>query len=367
MFHHALILKQGRVLYAGAVKDLEDYFEHRGYPLPAQHNLADWVLQVTQEQSTTDLESAGFFPSCEEWGPPDIVEEVSDSMGRSVTHPATENRLGLIGQTWLLFQREVTNFTRNKHALKTRTAMTCAISTFIGILFFDVANTDFSVFINIQSTFGSLLMGLLANVFATVLPSLLVFPSERPVFLREYSTDHYGVVSYFMSRLSMEFIVTAVQVTVSGLITYFCVGFGGSFGTYYAVLYATAMASTALGVLLGSSAEDPHTAMEMLPGIILPQILFAGFFVPPELIPDWLAWVRYICPLTYAVRIALENEFGHGRCDNDPDPNRCEQILENVGVDADETWWYWTVLIGMFFVFRFLALMNLQRKAHKFY
>lgn len=367
MFDQALILKQGRVLYAGAVTNLAGYFDHRGFPLPEQHNLADWALHVAQEQSMIDLEAAGFFPTCEEWGDPVAEEDELGTTSRSLTHPSTINRIGTSGQIWLLFQRELTNFRRNKHALKARTAMTCVISIFIGTLFFDVATSDFSVFINIQSTFGALLMANLAIVLATVLPSLLVFPSERPVFLREYSTDHYTVLSYFMSRLSMEFIVTGVQVTVSGIITYFCVGFEGSFGVYYAVLYAIAMASTALGVLLGSSAEDPHSAMEMLPGIIMPQILFSGFFVPPELMPDWLAWVRYVCPLTYAVRIILDNEFGDGRCDGDSGPNHCEQILDNVGVDPDEIWWYWTVLLGMFVVFRFLALINLKRKSQKFY
>lgn len=378
MFHHAIIMKRGRVLYGGPVTALEPYMEARGFPLPPQHNLADWVLQVAQEQSTEELQAAGFFatsPSKHDggneddddwWGPEAEGSPEEDKKENGDMNPVTMNRLGWSGQTGLLFQREVTNFRRNKHALKARTAMTCAISVFIGVLFFDVAESDFTEFINIQSSFGALLMSLLANVFATTLPSLLVFPSERPVFLREYGTDHYTVLAYFLSRLAMEFIVTAVQVTISSIITYFCVGFEGNFGTYYLVIYAIAMASTAIGVLLGSTAEDPHTAMEMLPGTILPQILFSGFFVPPRLMPDWLAWVRYLCPLTYAVKIAIDNEFGGDRCSSDVEPNPCDQIMDNVDVDSDEIWWNWVVLVGMFVVFRFMALINLQRKAHKF-
>ena len=176
----------------------------------------------------------------------------------------------------------------------------------------------------------------------------------------------------------MEFLVTAVQVTVSSIITYFCVGFEGNFGIFYLVIYVLAMTSTALGVLLGSSAEDPSTAIELLPGAIMPQILFAGFFVPPHLIPDWLAWIRFTCPLTYAVRIALVNEFDGGRCDDyatvdhDADtsegiPNYCDRVLNNVDVDPDETWWNWIILVGMFVVLRLMALVNLRRKASKFY
>ena len=91
---------------------------------------------------------------------------------------------------------------------------------------------------------------------------------------------------------------------------------------------------------MGCSVENPSVAIEFLPAVFMPQILFAGFFVPPELIPDWLSWIRYICPLTYGVSIVLAAEFD-GRCDNvECDnplqcPNYCEEVLDNVNVDGE--------------------------------
>lgn len=58
-------------------------------------------------------------------------------------------------------------------------------------------------------------MVLLMGMFGTAQPALLSFPAERPVFLREYSTNHYSVVSYFVSRLTMEACITALQVLVA--------------------------------------------------------------------------------------------------------------------------------------------------------
>jgi len=62
-----------------------------------------------------------------------------------------------------------------------------------------------------------------------------------------------------------------------------------------------AMASTALAVLIGSAVEDPKMAIEFLPVLFVPQILFAGFFVNPKLIPIWLRcvilyFVSYVVP-----------------------------------------------------------------------
>lgn len=55
------------------------------------------------------------------------------------------------------------------------------------------------------------------------------------------------------------------------------------------------MASTAIAVLIGSAIEDPKLAMEFLPVLFVPQILFAGFFVNPNFIPAW--YVFRLCRL----------------------------------------------------------------------
>lgn len=209
-------------------------------------------------------------------------------------------------------------------------------------------------------------MVLLMSMFGTAQPALLAFPEERPVFLREYSTNHYSVFSYFLSRLSMEAFITALQMIVQVVISYFLISFRSGFALFFLTIYTLAMSSTALAVLLGCSVEDPKLGQEMLPILFVPQMLFAGFFVSPELIPVWLRWARYLCALTYAVRIALVNEFGDG-CTNEEGDEACERLLENVEADPDETWWNWLVLVGLFVVFRVSALYVLQRKAVKFY
>lgn len=105
--------------------------------------------------------------------------------------------------------------------------------------------------------------------FSTTLPALVAFPEERPVFLREYSTGCYSVVSYFVGRFFMEVMVTAVQVTISTLITYFMVGFNQNYGEFWAATYAMALASTALGVMVGSSVSDARVAIEFLPAVFM--------------------------------------------------------------------------------------------------
>jgi ABC-type multidrug transport system permease subunit len=137
----------------------------------------------------------------------------------------------------------------------------------------------------------------------------------------------------------------------------------------YVTVYTLAMTSTALAVLLGCAVEDPKLGQEFLPLLFVPQMLFAGFFVRPELIPQWLRWPQYLCSLTYSVRIILVAEFQD--CSDDTSnplaSRNCQFLLKSVKANEDETWWNWLVLIGLFVVFRFTAVVVLRSKATKFY
>jgi ABC-type multidrug transport system permease subunit len=329
---------------------------------------------VAQTVPLKELDDSGFFINdTREMGEAFEPEDGKDALGITVTRrPARggDNSAhydakppGTITQVSMLFTREVTNLKRDVTALGARFGLTIFLSVLIGTIFLKVGEEDRGVFLNAQSSFGALIMVALMSMFGTAQPALLAFPDERPVFLREYSTNHYNVVSYFLSRLTMEAFITAIQVLVSVTISYLMIGFKSNYGILYGSVYALAMASTALAVLLGCSVEDPKLAQEMLPILFVPQMLFAGFFVPPSLIPTWLRWARYLCTLTYSVRILLVAEFEE--CAKS-EPN-CKAVMENVQAKSDETWWNWLVLIGLFLVFRLLALKTLRSKATKFF
>jgi ABC-type multidrug transport system permease subunit len=208
-------------------------------------------------------------------------------------------------------------------------------------------------------------MVMLMSMFGTATPALLAFPEERPVFLREYSTDHYSVGAYFVARLTMEASLTAVQILVQLLLTYFMIGLQSSFGMLFLNIYTLAMASTAMAVMLGCAVEDPKLGQEMLPILFVPQMLFAGFFVTPNLIPKFLRWASYLCSMTYSVRLSLIEEFQD--CGSEQANINCENMLKNIEADEDESWWYWLVLASIFVIFRVLALSILRKKATKFF
>jgi ABC-type multidrug transport system ATPase subunit/ABC-type multidrug transport system permease subunit len=371
-FDRLILMNKGRVMFQGLVQEVPEYFKERGNPCPPNYNPADWIMNVAQSVAIPELNEKGFFPKDTRALPAAFTDKVDgkDELGITITehHSGDYDPTppGLFFQVYMLFSRELRNVRRDKVALGARFGLTIFLSTLIGIIFYDVGETDSKVSSNLQSHFGALIMVLLMSMFGTAQPALLAFPEERPVFLREYSTNHYSVISYFLSRLTMEAIITAAQILVQVLITYFLIGFQAGFGMFYVTIYALAMSSTALAVLLGCSVEDPKLGQEMLPILFVPQMLFAGFFVTPDLIPVWLRWARYLCALTYGIRIMLVEEFDGG-CGSPEGNIACQGLLKSIEADADDTWWNWLTLIGLFVIFRVGALYVLRQKATKFF
>ena len=195
-------------MYQGSVNAVPDYFGARGHPNPPNYNPGDWIMNVAQTVDVDTLKEHNFFPEDEREMGEAFTEgiEGKDEIGITITtHHRDKSEGGAedlrhvtVGtQTRLLFDREITNLKRDHMAVGARFGLTTFLSILIGIIFLDVAQSDREVNSNVQSTFGALIMVLLMSMFGTAQPALLSFPEERPVFLREYSTNHYSVVSYF--------------------------------------------------------------------------------------------------------------------------------------------------------------------------
>lgn len=197
------------------------------------------------------------------------------------------------------------NLARDKASVGARFGITIFLNLLFGVIFKDVGRSSNADFTNSQSHFGALIMVQLSALFGSAQPALFAIPEERPVFLREYSTDHYGVPAYFLNRLTVEALLTFLQMLVAQCLNFFLIGFQANFFLLLAITYALAMASTALAVLLGCAIEDAKMAQEFLPLLFVPQMLFAGFFVAIHLLPEWMQWVQYICSLTFGVRLGL--------------------------------------------------------------
>jgi ABC-type multidrug transport system permease subunit len=187
---------------------------------------------------------------------------------------------------------------------------------------------------------------------------LSLFPFVKQTCTRNNNNKSYSVLPYFLARFSVECVVTFLQALMQLLTSYFLMGLNIRFIVYLTINFTLAIASTSIGILIGSAVEDPNVAAELMPVMIVPQLLFSGFFISTDLIPQFLRWAQYLCSLTYAVRLSLHYEFGD--CESDA----CTNLLVRNGVYELDLAWYWLILAAIAAVFRLFGMILLKGKAN---
>lgn len=397
---YLLLLNKGRVMYRGRVDDVPTAFSDLGYPCPANYNPSDHMMSVAQTVEETKLEADGFFPADTRELPP--VEKI----GKSDATVDNTERVSKSTELKLLAERELLNLKRDRVPLYIRFGITIFLNVLYGLIFQGIGSkttaeaivssqilseefTKFKISIlfkscshilflcdfnynvldvqNINSRFGALIMSILSVMFGTAQPALIALPTERPVFLREYYTNHYSVYTYFVSRFAVEAIITFAQVMVQAVLTYFLMELTMEFYQLVLVLYAIAMASTAVAILMGAYVKDVAVAQELMPLLFVPQMLFAGFFIATDLLPDYIRWAQYLCSLTYAIRLALNYEFDDCSPDGPNGITNCENLLDYTKAEEMDNYVYWVILVSLFAVFRLLAMYSLAKNATTFY
>eukprot|EP00536_Pseudo-nitzschia_multiseries_P002974 jgi/Psemu1/295043/fgenesh1_pm.42_\ len=349
-----LLLLGGRILYDGPMGSvLQEQFSENGFPKPEDYNIADWILQVAQTNTAEELEKKGFFRSEQKKDQKPKKAGLTDALYKTVDL----NHAGFFTQTRLLFDREIKKLYRDKFAFLVQVTSTTVFGLLFGMIFYAVGKSTYSEYPEVMASFGAIANLLISTMFGVAESSLMEFPKDRPVFLREYSTNHYSVLPYFLAKFTLECFTVLVQVAAQLLVAFFLMGFQMNFFHFLALNFMLAIASTSIGIFIGSCVEDPTVAAVFMPALIVPQLLFSGFFIQTNLIPEFLRWAQYLCSLTYAIRLASIYEFGE--CDTPV----CVDLLQNNGVYQLESYWYWIILIAIAAIFRITSIILLKGKA----
>lgn len=111
----------------------------------------------------------------------------------------------------------------------------------------------------------------------------LVFPCERPVFIRETNNGMYRVSSYFWGKVLSELPMAIILPLIQSAVLFYGVGFDNSEWQKYPIFFLTFLLSYnafgGLAYLLGASIAQKQVINILLPIIVVPTMLFAGFFV----------------------------------------------------------------------------------------
>lgn len=142
---------------------------------------------------------------------------------------------------------------------------------------------------------------------------ILIFPDERPVFLREVNNNMYSVSSYFFGKVIAELPVSILTPVIFGCIVYFAIGLNTVhayiFFIYLGILILLYSAAGSYALIISTIFSDKQLAVTLTPVLIIPFMLFAGFFVNQENIPIWLIEFQYLSFFKYGYQALFLNEY----------------------------------------------------------
>jgi len=366
-FDRLLLLHQGKVMYTGRTMDVPADFARLGYPCPTTYNPADWVVDVAQLGTMDELESHGFFPKKQNDMSVAVVMDEPKSIKegtRSVDPSNENNHVSTWTELVLLVKREYTSVTKSPMPMIINVSLTGFLAVVFGVIFFGIGKEDRSNALVVQGVLGALVNIMISTMMGQSQTALTMFSSERPLFLREYSTNHYSILPYFLSHLATEALNCLVAIMIQSIIVYYMIGFQMTFFQFFTITFTLAMTSTAVSVWLGAIFSNPKSAQALFTLVVVPQFYFSGVFVSTNLIPVWVRWAQYLCSLKYAAGLGYIYEFTN--CAPGQASINCSNVLAQNNVNESDVWWYWLALLVLLFMFRFAALIVLRRKGRDF-
>ncbi|VEN52172.1 unnamed protein product [Callosobruchus maculatus] len=383
MFDKVLFLAEGRLAYLGTPEEADIFFAELEAPCPKNFNPADYYIQLLavlpgREESckqAINMISNKFEKS--DIGVRMLVEAKTKCKDYESTESdvyfGSESQKSPYKASWCsqfcaVLWRSWLSIIKDPMLVKVRLFQTLVISLIVGAIYYGQVLDENGV-MNIN---GALFLFLTNMTFQNVFAVIHVFSSELPVFLRENKNGMYRTDVYFLSKVIAEtplFIVLPVLFTS---ICYYMIGLNPSWVRFFiacGIVTLVANVSTSFGYMVSCLSGKTSLALSLGSPLIIPFLLFGGFFLNVNSIPVYFEWVSYFSWFRYGNEALMINQWSNVTridCRNSPAcPPNGHVILQMF--NFSEMHFIWDILSLAFLIafFRLAAFLALLWRAYK--
>ncbi|KAG8066978.1 hypothetical protein GUJ93_ZPchr0005g15818 [Zizania palustris] len=337
-----LFLSRGRTVYAGTPSGLKPFFSAFGAPVPDNENPAEFALDTIRELEHQHDGAAKLVEFNVKWQaslgallaahekdikvctmPLEMAIAESVSRGKLVAGSGSETAAAsasvptfansLPVEVWVLMKRSFTNTRRMPELFVMRLGTIMVTGFILATIFWRLDDTPKGV----QERLGFFAMAM-STMFYVCADALPVFVQERHIYLRETAHNAYRRMSYVLANAVVAFPPLVLLSLAFAVTTFFAVGLAGGGASFlFFVLIVLASFWAGSGFVTFLSAVVPHVMLgyTVVVAILAYFLLFSGFFINRDRIPDYWIWFHYLSLVKYPYQAVLQNEFSDAtRC-----------------------------------------------------
>lgn len=383
LFDRILLMAEGRVAFMGTTTQVCDFFKTLGAACPSNYNPADYFIQVLAVvPGREDSCKHSINTVCDTFQKSDYgikialeAETVNGEFEHSLKEELYSNNTkspykaswceqfrAVLWRSWIAVIKEPI-------LIKVRLLQTILVSLLIGVIYFH-QRLDQDGVMNIN---GALFIFLTNMTFQNVFAVISVFCAELPIFLREHRNGMYRTDVYFICKTLAETPIFIAVPLIFTIIVYPMIGLYPRVDHFFitvAIVTLVANVSTSFGYLISCISTNVSMALSIGPPVIIPFLLFGGFFLNAGSVPSYFEWFSYLSWFRYGNEALLINQWADVdtiECtrSNSTCPKSGRMVLQIFNFKQENFWMDIICLFCLIIAFRFLAFLALLSKTRR--
>ncbi|EAR86482.2 ABC transporter family protein (macronuclear) [Tetrahymena thermophila SB210] len=359
LFDHVILMQQGSFIYQGPGNNkIIEYFSSLGYKCPIKSNPADYLMKIMSQTIDNKIDNSQFYLENYNNKLKPIISEMIQNSNHGIQIPDSHYQTTFWFQTKEIAKRQLKIFKRNPLVFKARFFQSIFIGLLFGAIYWQIPGPyDNPTQRDINDRNGLLFFWTTAMFMMNLKPSILTFPAQRAVFLREENSKFYTVGPYFLAKTLVDIIPAIIFPIICSLVIYWMANLNhqdaGTVFFFLLTCCVQALTGLALGFFGGSAFSNPKTASALTPLLMMPLSLFSGFYKNSSDFAAWIGWIQYLSPFKYCFSALAQNEYSYDGIEYPFNP--IKQLSFNLS-----KWESIIVLASLFVLFITLAFILLS-------